>query len=250
MMRSVVKKPSSAQQDNPLLQSQHDHNMFSGMASASGIGVGRGFPGANNNMLQGFGSNSMGQYGGMGGMGGMTPSSMGMAPLFPQQARQVSFPGANDSSSFNNFSNSMGGGGGAGSGSNQGFPQGGMSGMTSKDMFEAGLRLERMEQRQQQMQQMQMSMDPQSQFNHPSAPSASAGMGGGNHSSMGMSGMSGSPGLPSANYGGSNSMMNNSSSFGGADNMSQVELASQLMKRDPSMEPWRALELAKRFNNN
>ena len=36
----------------------------------------------------------------------------------------------------------------------------------------------------------------------------------------------------------------------GGNIMSEVELASEIMKQgDPSMEPWRALELAKRFNN-
>ena len=189
MMRSIVKKS--------LAQPQ----AYAGLANNGRL--------LNNNMLQAFGSNI--QY-------GMGPNIMrdGIAThdQFPQQARQMYPP-------FNN----QGGDGimnSSGVMSSNNFPHGNM-GMTSTDMFRAGLRLERMEQREQQQRQMQ-TID---MFNNSNAAPAAA----------------------SFNPPPAMALKNNYGSSSNHGEMSEVEVAFQIMKQDPSVEPWRALELAKRFNN-
>lgn len=98
------------------------------------------------------------------------------------------------------------------------------SGMTSKEMFQAGLRLERMEQAQ-----------AAAARGNSMAPGSGGGGGGGGGQIP-----SGSQDFPAL----SNVPPNM------RDNMSEVELASEIMKQgEPGMEPWRALELAKRFKN-
>ena len=92
-------------------------------------------------------------------------------------------------------------------------------GMTSTDMFEAALRLERLEQGQQRKMRLadmvrDRNVSAASSFNLPTMPSLD----------------------PS--YGNSK-----------CGKMSNVELAFEMMQRDPSMEPMHALEMAKRLNN-
>mmetsp|Transcript_9741 Transcript_9741/g.17512 ORF Transcript_9741/g.17512 Transcript_9741/m.17512 type:complete len:131 (-) Transcript_9741:32-424(-) len=93
-------------------------------------------------------------------------------------------------------------------------------GMTSTDMFEAALRLERLEQGQQRKMRLadmvrDRNVSAASSFNLP-------------------------PTMPSldTNYGNSKS-----------GKMSNVELAFEIMQKDPSMEPMHALEMAKHLNN-
>lgn len=88
-----------------------------------------------------------------------------------------------------------------------------LGGMTS---FDAGLRLERMEHRQQQLMNMYKNSN-----GHVASPfnSQPAGM-----------------------------ALSNNYVNPKAGQMSEIELASELIKRDPGIEPWRALELAECFN--
>lgn len=301
MMRSIVNK-KSGQNNNQEGHQQGAHNQvaFPDIMSVTGpLGSGGHFP--MNNMLQGFGLNSsnIGQFtAGMGTLGSLIP------PLFPQQARQVTHPGAlnqgagggNNNDSLMN-SNGMAGLGGPHHPSlfpmpNQFVgPQGThqMGGMTSTDMLEASLCLGRMEQRQQQQmlinmlnhngggggggnnnatassadqrqQQQQMminmlnnnggggggsinnatastSADASSPFNPPSMQGPPSGVMGNPMAGVNMNSSHGN------NHGDSNNSV-------GTGDMSQVELASQLMKRDPSMDPLKALELAKRLKNH
>lgn len=104
-------------------------------------------------------------------------------------------------------------------------------GMTSAEMFEAGLRLEQMENRQQQARQQQMNMmDMMDMFGR-------NGHANGNHSNT------------NTNHGTSSQSYHppQTTSSGGNFGMTEVELATEIMKR-PGMDPLRALELAKRFN--
>jgi len=109
-------------------------------------------------------------------------------------------------------------------------------GMTSAEMFEAGLRLERMENRQQHAMQQMSMMD------------AFGRNGGGNlRAAANNAGASGKS--PSQSSFHPPQTTSSSSSSGGNFGMSEVELASEIMKR-PGMDPLRALELAKRFNSS
>mmetsp|Transcript_40812 Transcript_40812/g.85544 ORF Transcript_40812/g.85544 Transcript_40812/m.85544 type:complete len:218 (-) Transcript_40812:249-902(-) len=111
-------------------------------------------------------------------------------------------------------------------------------GMTSAEMFEAGLRLERMENRQQHAIQQQMSMMDAFGRN---------GGGGNLRAAANNAGASGKSPLQSSFH--PPQITSSSSSSGGNFGMSEVELASEIMKR-PGMDPLRALELAKRFNSS
>lgn len=210
MMRSIVKKPAAQQPRTIINGANHPAHLST-------------------NMLQRFGSNS--QYGGMGG--GAAFNFNMIPPLFPQQARQVSYSGTPNQGGDNGIMNSNGMGRGVPPSlfmPNQ-FPQG----MTSTDMFEAGLCLERMEQRQQQRQNQMMDMLNDNGGNSPAMAAATT-------SSFNQAMSQQQPQMPISM---SSEMNGNNSNFGG--DMSQVDLATQILKRDPSMEPWRALELAKSF---
>lgn len=224
-MRSIVKKPAAQR-----TQAQD----YSGMLDANSCGP------FSSNMLPPFGSNN--------------PYSMGhpynMNPmLFPQQARQVMpYAGApNQGGNGIMHSNSTGMGGPSSLFMPGQFPQG----MTSTDMFEAGLCLERME-RQQERQMQMMNMLNQddnfptetaaSSFNPSMPPSASSF-----NPPMPPPASSFNPSLPRTTMPTEFDSNIHGNSDIRSDNMTEVELASQLLKGDPGMEPRRALELAKRF---
>lgn len=167
---------------------------------------------------------------------GMDPTLMRNFMAVQQARRNMGLgnQGGGDGANFG-VPNGMGGFGGQ-------FPQGpgngNMGGMTSTDMFEAGLRLERMEQRQQYEQRQMQLMDmlnnnrsPQSSSNPP--PSSYNNMGPG--SSMG-----GAAGSAPSGTGNNNGGNNN--------NVSEISLASEIMKNNPSMEPRKALEMARNIS--
>lgn len=95
------------------------------------------------------------------------------------------------------------------------------TGMSSAEMFETALRLQRMEERQRQQMRM-MDMLNTSKAAPPPPPSF----------------------VPAA-WNGNNENSNNL----GYGQMSKVKVASEIMLRDPNMEPSQALELARHFNN-
>ena len=189
------------------------------------------FTGLAGGQLQAFGSNN--QYGMMG------PNVMGNAMAghqFPQHAPRQMYPPYNQGGDNMMNSNSMGLGGPSSLFMSNQFPRSNMGmtsadpnqfsrgsmGMTSTDMFEAGLRLERIEQRQQQRQMQMMDM-----LNNSNAPIA-----------------------PSFNPQAGATTRTNFLNTNHRGDMSEVDLASEIMKQgEPGMEPWRALELAKRFKN-
>lgn len=95
-------------------------------------------------------------------------------------------------------------------------------GMSSAEMFETALRLQRMEERQRQ----QMRMMEMLNTSKPAAPPP-----------------------PSFGQAAWNGNLENSSNLGYGQ-MSKVKVASEIMLRDPNMEPSQALELARHFNTN
>eukprot|EP00584_Thalassiosira_punctigera_P005023 CAMPEP_0172534668 /NCGR_PEP_ID=MMETSP1067-20121228/6946_1 /TAXON_ID=265564 ORGANISM="Thalassiosira punctigera, Strain Tpunct2005C2" /NCGR_SAMPLE_ID=MMETSP1067 /ASSEMBLY_ACC=CAM_ASM_000444 /LENGTH=390 /DNA_ID=CAMNT_0013319483 /DNA_START=262 /DNA_END=1434 /DNA_ORIENTATION=+ len=186
----------------------------------------------------------MGQAGLMGNAAALAAAQHSLAHQVPRQMYPPSFNQGVVGDGLMNSMNTMNHGGCVGLGgpasmfssvSSQYPRAGAMGGMTSTDMFEAGLRLEEMEQRQQQRQMQMMGM-----------------LNGGGNTAMLNGG--GSPALSPFNPV-PPSHMPNASNFGGSVGgsmhcMSEMELASEIMKRgEPGMEPWRALELAKRYNN-
>lgn len=228
MMRSIVKKPSTRQQQQGMQASAMMQQYGMGMGGMNSMVMG-GMGGMNG---MGMGMNGMGMSmngSSMGYMGmGMNGSNMGMG-MFPptiyhSQGRQVSYPSSQ----------------GSGGDPNQ-FSQGTMGGMpNSSDTFDSGRR-EMMEQQQRQMQMMENMYngngnDPQAPppfEQDTSSPFNQGGMQQGNDGNMGSD---------DGNYGGGFDSGNSN-----GEGMSEVQIAAQFMKRDPSMEPWRALELAKRF---
>jgi len=205
-MRSIVKKQNSQQQAYSNFTNNRQLPMLQGMGS---------------NMPYGMNPNMMGNQNMMG-------SPMGMQDRFSMQGSQMYPP------SFNNQAGAGSGGMGMGMGigdsssvfnSGNNFPN--AMGMTSTDMYRAGLQLERIEhQQQRQIQNMDMFNNGN---NVPGAPPFNQ-----------------SPPMPvqmpaANNYGGP------TNNFGGGD-ITDVDVAFNMMKQNPNMEPWRALELAKRFN--
>ena len=120
------------------------------------------------------------------------------------------------------------------------LPQGSMQGMTSADMFEAARRLQRMEQ-QRQMQGMGINN-----------PSSSSGMLNTNNGNAMPAASSQSQEQAMALNNNNATNISGSSNTGGGmspplspEGMMNVQLASEIMKKDPTIEPLRALELAK-----
>merc|ERR1719296_123998 len=183
----------------------------------------------------------------MNGMGGQYGMGSGMnrfaPPLFPQQARQVTYPPL-DQSGNNGLMNCQGGLGLNSQGGGMGSAAGEM--VTSKDMFDASLRLERME-RMGREQQQQMQQRPNMGMTPPSYdPTKMMGSNGDNGY--------GSNVPPPSSSSFNSSAMSGSNNFGSSssdrDNISHLELASKIMKQDPNLEPWRAMEIARQLNNS
>lgn len=208
-MRSVVKKPSAREQQ--------------GFSSSGGIMTRGVFSPPNLHALRAFGSStspsSSGQYYRMGPSGGGMrgfqgpPSVAGdrWAPLPPSHQM---YPFRGEGGGMMNPSDGMGYGGSP--------PSRGMGGMTSTDMFEAALRLERLEQRERKQRKMQM-MDML-------------------HGSRDLYSTSSSFNLPPPAIGrkkgsGGNPILGR---------MSDVELAYEMMKQDSRMEALQALDMTKR----
>ena len=114
--------------------------------------------------------------------------------------------------------------------------------MTSSDLIEAGLNLKRLEeQRQQQL--MQYS----NAFNAPQGVQSQQGLRQ-QQQQQSMGGIINNNAVTSQVVGGGVAGAN--TNFGQGRSMSnELEIATELMKRDPSMEPSKALELAKVFCN-
>ena len=224
MMRSVVKKSASPHRSAAL-------NAFVGIPSTNNMNVLQAgmFSGIDPNILMQALANQLGQQGatGAGQMNNMF--NQGGGPAL-------------DQGGGNNLLNSVGLGGAAASAAmSSQLPQGSsMQGMTSADMFEAARRLQRMEQ-QRQMQGMGI--------NNPS----SSGMLNNTNNINAMPAASSQSQEPAMALNNNNSTnISGSSNTGGGmspplspEGMMNVQLASEIMKKDPTIEPLRALELAK-----
>lgn len=225
MMRSVVKKSASPHRSAAL-------NAFVGIPTNNNMNMLQAgmFGGIDPNILMQALANQLGQQGatGAGQMNNMF--NQGGGPAL-------------DQGGGNNLLNSVGLGGAAASAAmSSQLPQGSsMQGMTSADMFEAARRLQRMEQ-QRQMQGMGI--------NNPS----SNGMLNANNGNAMMSAASSQSQEPIAmalNNNNATTISGSSNTGGGMspplspEGMMNVQLASEIMKKDPTIEPLRALELAK-----
>ena len=228
MMRSIVRKSDTAsnmvQQGGMANQQSAAAAAFQSFGMMNNINAMMG--GGSNNQ---FGSMNLSAFNQMGGFGmnmGMNSNNVG---------GMVNSNGMGFGGMFNNMPSQ--------------FPQGmfGQQGMTSNGMFEAGLRLEQMQMDLQKRQQQLMNTNDNSlspiQVGS-SLTNTSVGMGAINQGAM--------------NNGGGNSNENFNTVGGQGDNinggnpnpvaaMSEIDLASELMKRDPQMKPWKAFELAKAF---
>lgn len=171
-----------------------------------------------NNVLQALAGSSNSQYG----------INQNMMNQF-QLAQLQMFASLNQGGGIMNSGNGIGFGGG---GSSSMFPQGMMGGMTSADMFQAGLELERREQRQQQITNM---LNNNKKDDNPFAESSSFDQVSSPPQAMGMN---------------NDNSFDDSNNFGNnnGNGTSEITLATEIMKQSPGMEPWKALELAKRFN--
>lgn len=228
MMRSIVRKSDTAsnmvQQGGMANQQSAAAAAFQSFGMMNNINAMMG--GGSNNQFASMNLSAFNQMGGLGMNMGMNSNNVG---------GMVNSNGMGFGGMFNSMPSQ--------------FPQGmfGQQGMTSNGMFEAGLRLEQMQMDLQKRQQQLMNTNDNSlspiQVGS-SLTNTSVGMGAINQGAM--------------NNGGGNSNENFNTVGGQGDNinggnpnpvaaMSEIDLASELMKRDPQMKPWKAFELAKAF---
>lgn len=213
MMRSTVKVKK------PSVEQPHGLPGFSGQLPA------------NNNGLQAFGgwNNQL--------MNGNDIMRQSLAAQYPQQVQNMQMYHGLNQGGNGGLMNPNGAGPGGPSSlfmPNQHFNNQGSLGMTPAGMFQAGLH------QKQQLQQMQHSSMHQNNTMHDASSSML-------HNSNAPAQSTSVP--PPASM----AKDNNTSHFsGGGSNLTddpELKLASEIMRCDPNIEPWKALELAKRFNN-